>query len=150
MTISTMAEHCYAECHINVFYAECHYAECRGAVRLGWTSVTYKRFSLLFCNVQCQRKSLDALKTQVWISNFKCKCGCTTRSIQGTNTHLKYRPSSGPFSKKIYKCILAPKVVILVSYKRKLFITVTPRFLVCKILRNVIRCCGLYKVFWMV
>ncbi len=49
--------------------------------------------------------------------------------------------------KKIYKCILAPKVVILVSYKRKLFITLTPRFLVCKLLCNVIRCCGLYKVF---
>jgi hypothetical protein len=27
ITLSIMADHCYAECR----YAECHYAECRGA-----------------------------------------------------------------------------------------------------------------------
>jgi len=34
MTLSTMAEHCNAESHIKALNAECHYAECRGAVRL--------------------------------------------------------------------------------------------------------------------
>jgi hypothetical protein len=27
-----MAEHCYAECHIEAIYAECLYAECHGAL----------------------------------------------------------------------------------------------------------------------
>jgi len=113
---------------------------------LDWSDLQLLTNVLAYCFATSEKK-FGRFKQASLNIKFKCKCGCTTRSIQGTNTHLKYRPSSGPVSKKFYKCILAPKVVILVSYKRKLFITVTPRFLVCKILRNVIRCCGLYKVF---
>ncbi len=31
MTLSLIAEHCYAECHISALHTECHYAECRYA-----------------------------------------------------------------------------------------------------------------------
>ncbi len=30
-TLSTRAQHCFAECHIACLYAECRYAECRYA-----------------------------------------------------------------------------------------------------------------------
>jgi hypothetical protein len=29
--IQRNGEHCYAECHIQTLYAECHYAKCRYA-----------------------------------------------------------------------------------------------------------------------
>jgi hypothetical protein len=48
-----MADHCYAECHIQALYgecryAECHYAECRGAPYKYQTRLK-KLWSSLFC-----------------------------------------------------------------------------------------------------
>jgi hypothetical protein len=53
MALAIKAEHCYAECHIKILYAECHYAECRyaepsGAVAEPESLVILPNFGLIY------------------------------------------------------------------------------------------------------